>query len=410
MDKLMALDGSIKDFGLAEIFQLIFMQRKTGLLRLTSKERSATILFENGLIVDASSSERGSIEKIGEILIRANRLNEQQLQEVLKNQEVAKEKLGRLLSESGLIKSEDVKKALNLQMHEVIFSLFRWKEGDYHFEQKDVHYDPDYPPLNTEFILMEGIRRLDEWPFLEKIIPSRRLLLQRVEGKETSISLRSTEADEELDILQEVKRNESGDYILNPQEYDIYKIIDGKRDVQTLLKMSHLDDFETYTVLSNLITAGLVEKIGESKTFPNLSRTPFFSQRVIMGLNTVLVNLLIFGLIIMFIIIGVYSITSKQELKQELISRLAGGSESGSLPAAGLPGRQGEADIRDQGLYRIINMNHKNVLDRAVELFYLRYKRYPVDLKEMMEQFHFFIPFSIDGFDYKVTERGYMLE
>ena len=138
----MALKGSIKDFGLAEIFQLIFIQRKTGVLTLKSKEKNATIFFGNGLIVDASSTERGAVEKLGEILIRANRIDPEQLNEFLNDQEIAQEKLGKMITESGLIKNEDVKNALKLQMHETIYSLFRWKEGDYQFDQRT-----NTPPL-----------------------------------------------------------------------------------------------------------------------------------------------------------------------------------------------------------------------------------------------------------------------
>ena len=44
----MALEGTIKDFGLPDIFQLIGLQRKTGLLTLTNEkdEESVIITFE----------------------------------------------------------------------------------------------------------------------------------------------------------------------------------------------------------------------------------------------------------------------------------------------------------------------------------------------------------------------------
>ena len=148
----MALKGSIKDFGLAEIFQLIFIQRKSGVLTLKSKEKNATIFFGEGMIIDATSTERGAVERLGEILIRAKRIDNEQLEEFLENQEVAQEKLGKMITESGLIKNEDVKNALKLQKHETIYSLFRWKEGNYQFEQRTNTHPPEFTPINQNLM------------------------------------------------------------------------------------------------------------------------------------------------------------------------------------------------------------------------------------------------------------------
>ena len=303
----MALEGSIKDFGLAEILQLIFLQRKTGILTLKGGNDLANILFDNGLIVDASSSERGAVEKLGEILIRANRINEEQLNEFLKDQEIAKEKLGRIISESGLIKNEDIKKALSLQKHELIYSLFRWKEGNYHFEQKPLRFQNEIAPLNTEFILMEGIRRLDEWPFLEKVLPSRGLILKKVEGKKELLQLKNEEPEIDFDILEGVSEGKDEGYHLNPDEFEVYHLVDGEKDIRTIIKLSPMDDFETSKVLSNLVTTGIIEIIGEKKQ-------EIFKRKVFiknLGINESLKNKIInisMGLLIIFsITIGCYN-------------------------------------------------------------------------------------------------------
>ena len=48
----MALQGTIQDFALPDIFQLIGIQRKTGILKLTHKDNSVTIKFLEGRVVD----------------------------------------------------------------------------------------------------------------------------------------------------------------------------------------------------------------------------------------------------------------------------------------------------------------------------------------------------------------------
>ena len=51
----MALEGTIRDFGLPDIFQLIGLQRKTGILTLRNEKDTVTVTFENGMVVMAAS-------------------------------------------------------------------------------------------------------------------------------------------------------------------------------------------------------------------------------------------------------------------------------------------------------------------------------------------------------------------
>ena len=56
----MALEGTIKDFGLPDIFQLIGLQRKTGLLTLKNEKEHVTVAFENGMVVMADSARQAA--------------------------------------------------------------------------------------------------------------------------------------------------------------------------------------------------------------------------------------------------------------------------------------------------------------------------------------------------------------
>ena len=60
----MALEGTLRDFSLADIFQLIGLQRKTGILTLTSETESITVTFENGMVVMADSSSKRLEDRI----------------------------------------------------------------------------------------------------------------------------------------------------------------------------------------------------------------------------------------------------------------------------------------------------------------------------------------------------------
>ncbi len=260
----MALEGSIKDFGLADIFQLISVQKKSGALLIESKKKQATIYFENGLIVSATTTSKKDIEKIGRILIKSKKITKRQLKMALKAQKKTPHKVGYLLEKTGNITKSELREALQLQVNETVFNIFRWKEGRYVFEQKEVAYDKEYlKPINTEFILMEAIRQVDEWPFIEKKIPSYNIIFEKSPEGESRLAtdIFKNEADLFFDIDEEKGKKEGqekGKATLSEEERIVYELVDGVEDVSSIIDISKLGEFETCKVLSSLFTAGLI--------------------------------------------------------------------------------------------------------------------------------------------------------
>ncbi|MEK7306810.1 MAG: DUF4388 domain-containing protein [Nitrospirota bacterium] len=257
----MALEGTLKEFGLADIFQLIFHQRKTGTLTIKWEKKKASVLFDNGMIVSAESSERLGPDRIGEILLRAEKITKEGLREALNRQKDTGEKLGLILEEMALITRGDLQGALRLQVRETIFQLFRIKDGEYIFEQSDVEYDKDYlSQISTEFILMEGIRRIDEWPFVEKMISNFNIVFERNTDKKLDIpeqkDVKKAQPKEEDDFG--VTESKGG---LSQGEINIYNLIDGSRDVNAIVAISQMGDFDACKALSNLLMGGYIKRV-----------------------------------------------------------------------------------------------------------------------------------------------------
>ena len=80
----MALAGTLKDFGLPDIFQLIGLQKKTGILHLKNASESATLTFDQGNVVDAESSLQRNSDRIGIVLVNQGSISKEQLEEALK--------------------------------------------------------------------------------------------------------------------------------------------------------------------------------------------------------------------------------------------------------------------------------------------------------------------------------------
>ena len=65
----MSLVGRLEDLGLSDIFQILSVGRKTGSLVLQGSRGNALIVFKNGLVVRAETSD---IERtLGEDLVKA---------------------------------------------------------------------------------------------------------------------------------------------------------------------------------------------------------------------------------------------------------------------------------------------------------------------------------------------------
>ena len=170
----MALEGTIKDFGLPDIFQLIGLQRKTGLLTLTNEKESVTVAFENGMVVMADSSSKRLEDRLGSVLVKQGKLSKDRLEEALQVQKQTLQRLGHVLATNSYITTKDLKDALQVQVSHIVFKVFRWRDGNYNFAPTDnVDYDREnFNPMSADFILLEGIRMVDEWPIIEKKIPS----------------------------------------------------------------------------------------------------------------------------------------------------------------------------------------------------------------------------------------------
>ena len=267
----MALQGTLKDFGLGDIFQLIGIQRKTGILSLSGPEDTVTVKFLEGQVVGADTKQRSVEELLGSVLVRTGRITEAQLREALRTQKQTLQRLGYVVVKSGMISEEDLIEALRVQSLQIIYRLFRWKDGEYSFGGvEDLEYDErHFIPISAETILMEGARMIDEWPIIERRIKTDRMVLRHTEAAEQlgleveSIVDRDIEIDFGFTDAAEKPEPPADEkqITLSQEEREILNLIDGKRTVEEINDRSTLGEFDTYRILAELLTRNLVEEI-----------------------------------------------------------------------------------------------------------------------------------------------------
>ncbi len=229
----MALEGSLRDFGLADILQLIFFQRKTGVLVLESRIDRVRLLFVEGNIVGAESRKRMEANRLGKVLVKRGILEEGELQSILDEQRRTNIKLGTILIKRGLAEKEVIQDVITEQIKETVVQIFNWKQGTYEFTPQEVPVEKElHIFLDTQHLLMEGLRIVDEWSLIE--------------GKLT------------LDTV--FTKKDSGIAGLTEEEKDILYLVDGENDVSTIIDITAKDVFAVSKTLVSLMEKGAVEK------------------------------------------------------------------------------------------------------------------------------------------------------
>ncbi len=187
------LQGDLALFSLGEIFQSLAINTHTGTLKITSRgSEDKLVCFYKGEIVylsDDSPSVR--VPRIGEILLRTQVITQGQLEEALAEQRETKQYLGEILVKKGVVSTEDLKTALGTQTLEGLYDLFLLREGTFEFHMNEI---PDALKegiqkslpiaLNTNSVIMEGLRQIDEWGVIQKRIATFDEVFKRIDVTE----------------------------------------------------------------------------------------------------------------------------------------------------------------------------------------------------------------------------------
>jgi hypothetical protein len=116
----MALAGTLKDFGIADILQLIAQQQKTGVLHLRSKDE-VKVGFVDGAIVSAESVSKKKRDLFGHMLVAAELITEAQLEQALETQKRSLQRLGDCLISQGILTKDQYRRMAQLQFNETLY-------------------------------------------------------------------------------------------------------------------------------------------------------------------------------------------------------------------------------------------------------------------------------------------------
>jgi hypothetical protein len=232
----LSFTGNLKTVSLPDIFQLIFSTKKNGVLDVSKNESKRLIYFRGGMLIYASSTDEQDL--FGNILLKKGRISKEELNKVLVSQKEGK-KLGAMLVERKLFTREEIFECLKMQIEEIVYGLFGWKDGEFEFvEEQAPPSEAILTELNPMNLIMEGTRRIDEWEELKKILPPEEAFVELMRDP----PLKSEELR------------------LSKHEIVVMAIIGSGKQISDILEESYLDRFDTSKALAKLFGANLVEQ------------------------------------------------------------------------------------------------------------------------------------------------------
>jgi DNA-binding response OmpR family regulator len=172
------LSGSLEDMGVVDLLQTFEVSRKSGVARISHGRHEAHVYFRDGKVVDAE--------------------------------------FGRLRGE------------------EAVYRALIWNSGSFEVEFRPVQNE-DIIPTSTQGLLMEGMRRVDEWGRLLEQLPSLTTIFE-------------IDHEQLLERLNEIPDELNG----------ILRLFDGRRTLIDVVDDSPFEDLSTLSTISKLYFEGLL--------------------------------------------------------------------------------------------------------------------------------------------------------
>ncbi len=261
----MALEGSLRDFDLFSLFNMIKIQGKNGTLVLSQGQEFVKVFFEGGEIVGCDSNQVRMEDRLGTMLVRLGRLTGEELLGMVQAQRQTLKRMGTLLLESGKVTSSDLQDALFSQATSILHRTFRWVEGDYRFDSMlPADLDRDhFLPIPVDTVLMEAARIQDEWPVVERRLPGMVVPLTR-SAKANALHLDiDRDVSSFLDGHGQMHVGSSG---LTHEQEMVLSYFAQPESIKDIIQVSRYEELDTCKAVADLIEAGLLEPASGNTT------------------------------------------------------------------------------------------------------------------------------------------------
>lgn len=230
-----ALAGDLSAVPLAEVFQLLSMQRQSGVLSVWSDATQIKIAVEKGALRQIWGTHIPEELMLGNLVVREGLISRHEMRALLRSRQQGTFPLGAQLVALGCIQRHQLSQVLKIQSSELTYELLRWSRGKFHFERlptlpaERMEFDLG---LSVEALLMEGYRRVDEWGQIEATIRSFDAVFARRPNGESKLQ----RAD------------------LEPLDKEVLRAVNGTMSVRDLVNAVGASTFDVARALYRLVS------------------------------------------------------------------------------------------------------------------------------------------------------------
>lgn len=246
----MPLRGTVRDYGLADVLQLISGGARSGRLRL---EHGAEVLewaLSSGTVVDVRT-DRALDGALGSRLVQAGLLSDDVLGLALAERARTGYPIARILVQGGHLSEDEIREQSTLHRWDLVLAPFTWDGGSYTFDDVELtNHESWAEPLGVDHILMRGLRLVDEWPEASDRVPSRSWVVAR--------RVPLPPPAPEPDPFSIVEVAPSGDPQVSDEAREIHAVAAPGARVGRILARARLDRFETTLALAELSKRGYI--------------------------------------------------------------------------------------------------------------------------------------------------------
>jgi hypothetical protein len=231
----MALEGNLSAFGLSEILQLIAVQQKSGMLSVNSDDRSMVMFFKNGSVVSTRDRRRRGYDPLKDYLTRYGILVQADLIKIMNLSSKSKLDMTEVIVSENFLSEEELRLHYRNQIQEATHEMLSWQQCSYKFipSEQIVKGLKTWGEFNIEGLLMESMRRIDEFPQMIKEFPEPTILISRS----------SLTAPEDL----------------STNEKTVSAMLSQERTIEYLIAHGRMPAFEVYEALKHLKEKDLIE-------------------------------------------------------------------------------------------------------------------------------------------------------
>jgi len=236
-----ALEGSLKDFSLQDVFRLLASGAKSGVLHLQGTSGEGVVCFREGEVYYASTSSTRvpAATRLSDAgIISGKQLRQAQGLMKIQKKDKAGRKLGQILVDEGYLEADVLRSFVREEVSEAIFEMLRLEEGHLRFEPDEPCAEVDLGiSVPVEQIVADAAVRIGDWQRIREHVPS-------------------------LDaryVMSSAPGNSLSEIHLKPAEWMLLCYLHGGRSVRELVDNTGYSDFEIATTLYGMLAAGLIE-------------------------------------------------------------------------------------------------------------------------------------------------------